>query len=188
MLKIIKELKGKLPQPNDVTTLKNGNIQITINNSPTIEVSPEVYTVYQDETVRKAVGKVVKPVTTPGINKLEIRENKEVVEAIEKQDAEAFLQSQPPVMTEIDSVEETERVVSLEIVRLYVKGDNKWSLTDGTVSFNVDMEDEEFLKKIDRGEVFFKKGDILRVRFLTRARRTKDGLKSEYVVREVLEF
>jgi hypothetical protein len=128
----------------------------------------------------------VKLVSAPGINKLEIRENDQVVESIEKDDIESFLGLETGIL-DPDLIEQKDRIASLEIVRLSFKGENKWTLTDGTTPFNVDIVDEAFLEKVNRGEIFFKKGDVLRVKFITRTRRTKDGLKSEYIVSEVFE-
>jgi hypothetical protein len=184
LFKIIKWLKGKKP---DTTTLQNGNIQITIENNNKIEVPPDAWRLYKDESVRRSTSRVLRPLESPGIDKFQIRENKQVVEEIDKGDVAAF-SSYSEETVDASIFEENERTTSMEIVRLSFKDDNKWTLTDGTTNFNVDIEDARFVNQVNTGDVFFKKGDILKVRFVTQTRKTADGLKSNYKVSEVMEI
>jgi hypothetical protein len=110
------------------------------------------------------------------------------VESIEKNEANAFLESENVVSNDPNLLQENETTVALQIVRLSFKGDNKWTLTDGTRRFNVAIKDEAFLEKVSRSQIFFIRGDILRVRLLSRTSKTHDGLKTDYSVLEVLDI
>ena len=49
------------------------------------------------------------------------------------------------------------------------------------------MSDKGFLEKVNRGLIDFAKGDMLKVKLKTTQMQTRDGLKTEYEVVEVLE-
>ena len=67
------------------------------------------------------------------------------------------------------------------------KEGNKWTVDDGNSQYSVIVEDEDYLSKIEKNEVDFSKGDLLKVRIRYIQYLTESGLKKEYFIEEVLE-
>lgn len=75
----------------------------------------------------------------------------------------------------------------VQIESISFKEKNKWKFSNGKLIFNANILDINFLNRINNGELRFGKGDILRVRLLTKQTLVHNKLKSEYEVVEVLE-
>ncbi len=159
-----------------------GVIRIVYENGITIEVPTAVLDLINRESVRREVREVVKPLRRPGVDRLRLRppEREEVV--VEKTDVEAFEaeveEGEPEIDQEIDML--------LSIVTVSFREDNKWRLSDGTVTFYAAIEDSDFLKRVDAGEVFAK-GDTLRCRVRMQQWRPDGGLRTEYTVTRVIQ-
>lgn len=180
LIAFIKWLKGQ--KPAESITLENGNIKIIIN-SESLEVQPEIIQLYNDTNVRSALEGVIKPLEQPGINRFEVRRDKNIIESITREEVPYFL---------IPSIEEeitidNERIAALEIVKLSFEEKYKWMFSDGNMTLNADIEDEGFLNKLNRREILFAKGDVLKVKLYTKSWRTEKGLRTEYKVLRVLE-
>jgi len=67
------------------------------------------------------------------------------------------------------------------------KEGNKWRVSDGQTSFNVSMDDAEFLQAIDEGAQRFGKGDMMRVNMLIKQSSSLGRLSSERSILKVLE-
>lgn len=69
----------------------------------------------------------------------------------------------------------------------FFKDNNKWKFDNGGSPINAAILDEEFLRKIDSGELRFGKGDLLKVKLKTTQTFAHGKLKTEFQVIEVLE-
>jgi hypothetical protein len=63
----------------------------------------------------------------------------------------------------------------------------KWTLSDGERNFNVAVHDDEFVRKVEGGQLSFRRGDGLKVHVETVSRKTDKGIDTEYKILKVLE-
>jgi hypothetical protein len=122
-----------------------------------------------------------------GIERLEAKKNGETIESIEREDVP--MTGLPAVIGNraLVPLAEAEHIAPFEIVRLSFEDRYKWTFTDGNLTFNADVDDEVFWNRLQRRELSFSKGDILRVRYTVRSWRDEKGLHSEYKIIEVIE-
>jgi ASC-1-like (ASCH) protein len=76
---------------------------------------------------------------------------------------------------------------NVSLVRLSFKEANKWAVFDGKNTISVNVEDEDFLRRIDQSDVSFSKGDILHVKMRIDQSETSTGLKTEHTIEKVIE-
>ena len=88
---------------------------------------------------------------------------------------------------EEEEIEDETRKMTLQIISLSFKEDNKWRLTDGAEPFTADIEDVDFLNKIANDEISFGKNDYLICEVRERQSMTSKGLKKERTVMKVIE-
>ena len=186
LLKLLKMLKGE--KPVATKTLQNGNIEITIKGDNNhVEVRPETLQIAEDVSVRTAAVAVMKPLTQPGIETFEIRRGKKAVETFSKEDLPAF--SLPiPTEKQITDVD-AERVAAFVVVKPSFEDDLTWMFSDGKGGnrLSATMKDDAFLGRVERREISFAKGDILRMRLATKTYLSTGGLRTVHEVIEVLE-
>lgn len=185
VLKLIKMLKGN--RPTSATTLQNGNISLTINGSNNhVEIKPEVFQLANDIHIQKAASCIMKPLASEGIEKFEVRRGKEIMETFTRDDLPAF---RPVPQTEraIHNVD-NERIVALEIIKPSFEDNLTWLFSDGNEGrIGAIVRDQNFLQRLERREISFSKGDILRLKLQTRTYVTAEGLRTEHDVIEVLD-
>lgn len=156
-----------------------------IESKETIEASPEVLKLYRNTIVRSSLEKAFfEPLSKDGIDSIRMRRGgAEVI--IPKAERDSFVA--PPLEDEPLSEFVTE--AHLQIASLSFVEANKWRFTRGAgdSAFFADIDDEGFVERVNRNEITFAKGDILKVRLRTRETLTERGLKSEYRIERVLE-
>lgn len=178
---LIKKLRGKAPEK--LERLPSNHVRLTFGDQH-LDVPMAVLELYQDRAVRAAVERVVaEPLKRDGIDKFEIRENKQPVVSVEKHDVGVF--ALPAVPNEI-ILQDTRRA-AFSIISLAFKEDNKWRLSDGNSQISALIEDQEFLDRVDANQISFSKGDILLCDVQITQRRSAGGLSTEYVVLRVIE-
>lgn len=179
LIKLLKNLKNR--KLDDVKKLQDGNIEIIIKEQNII-ITPEVFSLYQDIKVRKEMESIVKPLIKEGIDSINFKYNKEIVESIDKKELPYF------EMPEIEDkeIDEDVFVATYSIQSLSFKEDNKWKLSDGTNVFYVTISDKNYLDKIDKNLVSFSKGDRLKVKLKIKNYETLSGLKTDYEVLEII--
>lgn len=149
-----------------------------------LEVDLEVHRLYTNRNVRQSFAKVIKPLTSPGIDYFASGRNGVAEAVVTKSEAETYFEIDDDA--EVVSNTVTERTL-LQIESAVFKDGNKWRLSDGSTSFFAEIADREFLDQIELGQERFGKGDVLVVT-LRRIQTIADtGLKSEYVVEKVIE-
>jgi hypothetical protein len=185
LVKLYRLLKGEKPKEmtvvnNHTTIIQTGSGQI-LNNVDSASAE-----LYNNEGVRDAIERVVRPLRRPGIDRLDIRHGKEIIEQVSKEESEYF-SSGPSEPKEEDKLVDDLNLRVLEIVRLAFREGIKSRFSDGTVEFEANVTDSVFIRNIEKGEAFAK-GDSLRVYLRHRTWRDKAGtLRSEYEVTEVVE-
>ena len=162
LFKLFRWLNGK-----KADELQTNTTNVTINNT-TISVPPQLLRLYNDDEIRNAVRGIVRPLHVDGIDLFQTRENGHVIDTVRSADLTTF---------EVDGDDgiddETELV--LEIVKISLKRNLRWSFSDGDGSFGAYIgayiEDEDFWNKVESGAQTFQAGDKIRVVLHTRAYR-----------------
>ena len=189
LIALLKFLRGRKP---GVTTLENKNIRIEVHGSDNhIEIKPEVFSLYENENIRRSLYGVIKPIEKEGIDRFEIRdENRKVTDFITRQEIPYFKVEGTVEELETEIIPPTTRIAAYEIVRLSFKEENIWVFSDGSGgTINASIQDEEFRQKLDRHDITFGKGDKLKVEIQTKTSLTKNGkLQTENIILKVLEI
>jgi len=165
--------------------LEDDRVEITITREEKIVIPKNVLDLYKSPKIRKALENIItEPLTRRGIDEFRsgYSDHEEQV-VISKEEKELF--GMPLLGDEVLGENTTEAY--LQVVSLSFKEDNKWRFSRGEVVFYANIEDNEFLERINRNEIHFSKDDILKVRLYTRDILTGSGFKTEYKVLEILE-
>jgi|LQYC01.1.fsa_nt_gi hypothetical protein len=176
---LIKKAKGR--KPRQAKTLEDGNIELDFSGEVET-VSKPVFNLYIDLKVRKEVENTLKPLTIDGIETFNVRDDKVIIETVNKDDVKYF--TTPEI--EDEKIQERETIALYSIHSLSFKEDNKWRLSDGTSTFFVTIKDDEFLRKVNENLISFSKGDILELNLKVITWETKDGMKTEYEAIKIL--
>ncbi|MCE2964512.1 MAG: hypothetical protein LW855_01800 [Alphaproteobacteria bacterium] len=175
---LIKALKGKKPdsieEKGDIVTIKQQS-NIFITNKRTIILA-------ENGLVREAARKTLQVLSNNGFDSLsmQIKSGEKLV--ISKEELSYF---DIPDREEI--LEDKQRSMTLQIISLSFKEDNKWRVTDGLEPFSVTIEDSDFLKKIANDEISFSKNDYLVCDVHERQFQTDKGLRMERAIIRVTE-
>lgn len=178
---LVKRLRGD--KPDRIEKVDAQNIRITYNGE-TFVAPLKLLRLYQDIAVRDAVHKLVQePLEKDGIDKFSVVDNGAVIESVNKEEAAFFAN---PEVQEAVVLESTHRA-AFSIISLAFKEDNKWRLNDGNNQISATINDEDFIRRVDRNQVSFSKGDILVCDVHVTQKEIKGTLKTEYVVERVVE-
>ncbi len=160
-----------------------GHVRITLEGGESFEVPAEVLGFFLNEAMRAKARKVVAPLASPGIDRIDFRSDGQPEVTIETADVPAF------DVLEIEDIplneKETDTIAAIASVA-FTEG-NKWRLTDGEHTFYAAIEDESFLERINDGVEMFRKGDMLRCRMRIVQSERADGLHTEYHVTQVIQ-
>lgn len=175
---LLKWLKGrkpeKLEQKDENVVLHIGD-NYFITNKNTIRLA-------EDMTVRQHARRLVSVLEREGIDSISSRRGGDVV-VLERNDVKYF---EIPDSEEEEIADEV-RHVTLQIISLSFKEDNKWRLTDGAEPFSATIEDADFLNKIANNEISFSKNDYLECDVRERQVQTSKGLKKERTIIRVIK-
>ena len=180
----------KRQSPKSVTQLGNNNVQIEKADNSNVVVNNNVVVLANDPLIRKLLPKVFEPLMRPGFTKAEIRRaDKTVMATVTSAEAADFSDlpslSGDPIDQPLADV--TAEAV-LEVVRPSFQDRYIWTFTDGNRPFNVHIDHEEFLEKVDRHEIVFGAHDLLKVMLNTQTFRTPEGkLRTEQKIVRVLD-
>lgn len=185
LIALIKWLKGRKPSRIEFQGDKAVFIiEETTETSESFEVDLAVGRLYATKTVRQSLSKVVKPLERSGIDYFASGQDDKADTVVTKEDAEFFFSLEGDAEEVSNTITEG---ALLQIESAVFKDGNKWRLSDGTTSFFAEINDRDFLSRIERGEARFGKGDVLVVDLRRIQSITDSGLKSEYKVEKVTE-
>lgn len=95
-----------------------------------MEIKPEVWHLANDSAVQKSAADVMKPLESSGVDTLEVRKGKKVLETFTRDDLPSF--SPPaPVVQELQNVD-AERITAMEIIKPSFQNDLTWVFSDGS--------------------------------------------------------
>ena len=156
LVKVLKMLKGEPPSnvtvvDNRTTIIQTGSGQV-VNN-----VDEATAKLYDNESTRKAAKRLLRPLSKPGIDAFEIRQDGQLVEKFTEEEAMPILQQDRPDMT-IESAAASVMSRRDTVLRLasvsFIRG-NKYKVTEGDTAFYVSIEDQKFLDDVENDRVSF---------------------------------
>lgn len=181
LLWLIKRLRGC--KPDRIERIDPEHVKIAFDGE-TIVVPLKMIRLYQDLAVRAAAERVVyEPLQREGIDRFIAFKDTDAEFAVTASEADAFKRPEGDEQILLDDV----RRSAFSIVSLAFKDDNKWRLHDGNSQISTSIADEDFLRRVDRNEISFAKGDVLICDVRVRQSQTPNGLRTEYTVEKVVE-
>lgn len=182
LIGLIKFLKGK--KPTKIID-EDGRLKVYLNETEYYETDGKVVKLYKNRTIVGDLNKMLEPLEKDGIDSFFVSRTGD------KKDADLAIDDSELTYFEYQEIENdlseniTETFVQIEAA--VFKDNNKWKFDNGGSPINAAILDEEFLRKIDSGELRFGKGDLLKVKLKTIQTFAHGKLKTEFQVIEVLE-
>ncbi|MBR4909387.1 MAG: hypothetical protein IKZ43_10295 [Acidaminococcaceae bacterium] len=187
---LIKHVRSR--KLSGIQRIENNKSEISLEDGEKIITTENTLKVFLDVNCRVSIEKIIEPVTKEGIDSFELRDpdnvkDKQPLEIVTKKETEDFVA--PPAASAVDEEpiqsEEQELLVKISLIS-FEQG--KWKLTDGNNTFWARIDDETFCKQVEKGELSFANGDMLRVRYYIKQSIKSGNLYSEYIVTKVLEL
>jgi len=167
----------------NVVRLESGNIKIELEDGDNLEIDKEVGKVFPNVKIRRSLEMVItRPLEREGMDSISFMKD-DIEEKIQKEEAAYFIA--PEVLEE--PIDEQEYEISLQIISAVFQEGNKWRFSDGTNSFYAEVQDREFIARVQSNAEGFAKDDILRVLILRKQFEISNGIRTEYFVKKVLE-
>lgn len=172
-------LRGKSP---DKIEQKSGDVHVHVGdnyfvtNVGTIQLA-------EDLPVRQQAKKIVSTLNNSEISKLVVQRTGLENLEIGLSDVGHF---EVPDVDE-EELENEVRQMTLQIISLSFKEDNKWRVTDGAEPFSVTIEDTDFLNQIATDQIAFSKHDYLVCEVREKQSKSSKGLKKERIILKVKE-
>lgn len=182
LIQLYKKMQGKPPVRVEESL---ENAKIFYSETEHIEISKDVLRLYRNRTIVADINKMLEPLNKDGIDSFY------VVRDSDKQNAELAITKDEIIYFKYHELENelseniSETFVQIESVVFNEK--NKWKLNNGGSSINALILDDEFLRKIDDGELRFGKGDLLKVKLKIIQTFAHGKLKTDFEVLQVLE-
>lgn len=150
---IWKHLRG---QPPSHVNRNGQSVVITNNNGEVIQVRTESLVIVMSEKGGMTASKFIKSaLEKPGMDAVEISSERAAIGRVTQSESAFFV---PLSLSE--NITDVTVKMALMIEAPVFKDGNKWRFSDGQQSFYADIEDSDFLEKVNNGERFGK-GDVL---------------------------
>ena len=148
-----KHLKGNPPAKAE----SNGqHVTVTNNQGEIIQIQTQSFTLVMSEKGSASAGRFVqKALEKQGMDAVEISSGEETIGRVTQAESAYFIPVSPS-----ETITDTIVKMGLMLEAPVFKDGNKWRFSDGQQSFYADIEDEEFLGRVNAGERFGK-GDVL---------------------------
>ena len=169
-----------------IEPLSNGIVRLHVD-SEHLDIEERVLQLLQDYKIRRGLeGVIAEPLTKEGIDTVAVVDQaaKIVLVSIGRQQSHYF-KAPDPVEEDLQT---DEYITSLQVLNLAFQDGNKWRFTEGGGNtYYAVVKDEAFLKRVQLNQEQFAKDDVVKARVERTQRLTKEGLKAEYAILEVLE-
>lgn len=164
------------------------NSIILHTETESVKVSKDVATLYQVTEVRKSIAVMLSPLNKDGIEEFYTKLNADTLknEIIKKSEIDTFVFTEPSTREVL--FDESKSIITCKIIGIMFDENLKWRLADGNNKFSANVEDKEFLEKIETREIAFAKGDLLKAEFEVKTFTTKDSIRKEYRILQILEL
>ena len=178
---LIKKLKGK--KPSKIVQIKN-NKCVVHEGSQKIIVPNGVVNLYEAPTIRKKTEMfIAEPINAGKFHKIKFMQKGKELFSIDQSEADYY---RCPAEEKTDGEVRVE-TTDLYIVKVSFKEGNKWDFHDGHSQLTARIEDEVFIDSVNKSDIAFSKGDILKVQLRWEKYRTETGLKKDYYIEKVLK-
>lgn len=170
---------------------ENRTADITLDDNEKLTTDENTLKVFLDVKCRINIEKIIEPLSEDGVDGFQLRNPKDIqdkVPVVNISKAEANLFKAPPAADEDDMENITAKQNIIARIVSVNFDDGKWRLSDGTNTFWATIADEEFLKKVDSGEVSFSKGDNLQIEYYMEQKIKNGKLSTDYIVTKVLQL
>ncbi|MBF9205413.1 hypothetical protein JDA50_11840 [Acinetobacter pittii] len=183
LIQLYKYLKGN--PPLKIEEDLDGGVKVFYEETDFILVEKRVLQLYRSQTIASDISKMLEPLKKEGIDSFYVvkdsdKDNVEVM--IDESEVEYFHYQDFD-----DSINYEISETFLQIESISFKESNKWKFSNGSIIFNAQILDANFLERIDNGDLRFGKGDILKVQLRTSQYIVHNKLKTEYQVIKVIE-
>lgn len=182
LIQLYQKLKGKPPIKVEEET---EGVRVYYSETEFELVDKHVLRLYRNKSIASDLSKMLEPLSKEGIDTLYVVKDidaKNVELLIDKSEVEFFKYQE---FEENLNSDISETYIQIESVSFKEK--NKWKFSNGKFFFNARISDEDFISRIDAGELRFGKGDILRVKLNVIQTIAHNKLKSEYEILKVIE-
>jgi hypothetical protein len=163
-------------------TLLDGNVSIETDDGAAIAIPAPVVRALEDETIRQHLERFTEPLRNDGVEIIRfdhLGERAEVICADEAPHFEAVAGSDPTSSSAFRA--------TYQIKRLYFERGKKWRLSSGAQTIMAEIQDPSFWDRVERSEESFAKEDYLVCLVRMDQWLTPAGLRTEYVVEEVVD-
>lgn len=178
---LLKWLRGRKP---DKVEEKGGDVTLYIGDNYFV-TNKNTIRLAEDIAVREQAKNLVSVLERDGIESISARQTNKPELRIERNDIPSFEIIEPEEV--VEEIQDEERQMTLQIISLTFKEENKWRFTDGAEPFNAAIQDIDFLNKISINEISFAKNDYLICKVREHQVRTSKGLKKERIITKVLD-
>lgn len=184
LVQVVVWLRGR--GVKQIVPISDGLVRLFVDNEH-LDVEERVLQLLQDYKIRQALeGVIAEPLAKEGIDTVAVVDQKaqHVLVSIDRTQAHYFKAPNP----EEETLQTDEYIATLQVLTLAFQDGNKWRFTEGggNMYFAV-MRDESFLARVHLNQEQFAKDDIIKARVRRTQRLTKEGLKADYDIVEVLE-
>jgi hypothetical protein len=191
LFELLKFLGGEEPASKE--TDKDGAIHTTNVRGDTTIVNHGTMVLYNDNSIRNDVRRLLTPLRQEGIDSFETRVPAGgSIETVTKEELPRILP--PPAPAALATAEiapdaiETRSTGFFQIVSLTFREGNKWKVNAGQGDFWAEMTDPLFLTKMHRREVGFFEGDTLRAEYVNVATRRGGKIETDTKLVNVLDI
>jgi hypothetical protein len=190
LIQLLRKLRGKKP----IAEVPRPDGQMELQylgdgagaTAQTLVINKNVYNLYGAFDARVAVERTLRPLEDEGIDTFKIIHGVDAVESIGRKEVPYFRAPDGPIGI-VEEIADSTYEAGFRVIKPSFEEGLRWTLSDGRRRYGVDIEDREFLARVDRGEPFGK-GDVLKVKVQQKSTRSADGeLKTVMRVLKVLE-
>jgi hypothetical protein len=135
-----------------------GQTRITLSDGTTAEFPTGTMRLYDQVEVRRLARVVVEPLVRDGVEVLEFEVEDTVTVSVEKRDVPAY----ELTPADVRALGDYEAAMVLTIIAPAFKGDNKWRFAHGDQTIWADIQDRQFLRRVELRKEAFSSGDMLR--------------------------
>lgn len=183
LVQLIEWLRGRAVRK--IEPVEGGRVRFHVDGDM-MEVEQQVEQLLRDYKIRKALeGVIADPLKVEGIDSVATVDKavKRVMVLIDRAHSHLFVAPEP----EDELLQPDEYTATLQVLTLAFQDGNKWRFTEGGGNtYYATILDEAFLQRIRSNEQFAR-DDVIRARVRRTQRLTKDGLRADYEIVQVLE-
>ena len=181
LIQALKWAKGR--KITTKTTLGDGNTELAVLDGDTLTVPTAVARLFDEPSVRLPLERFTDPLREDGIDAIRFEDELGLVrDQITAFEANAFIAAGGAEPTSSSRFTAT-----YQIKRLHFEPGKKWRLSSGAQAIFADIEDADFLERIQKSEERFSANDYLVCEVRMDQWLGPTGLKTEYAIERVVE-